>query len=339
MKNKYLIFTEKDKVEMYEEELPALGEDQVLIALAFSSISNGTERANITGEVNVSVVDYNTEAVFPRFGGYSASGTVVAVGENVKSVSVGDRVAAAWTMHAKYCILKETQVRKIKNDAVSMQSAALCHIGAFSMAAIRKCRPEMGESAIVMGLGPLGLIAVQLLRAAGVCPVLAADPIPDKRKRALSLGADVALDPYDADFAKRAKAVTNGGVNIAIEVTGVGRALDSVLDCMAPMGRVALLGCTRSSDFSIDYYHKVHGMGVSLIGAHTNARPKVESAPFSFTTMDDISALLALEGGGRIRLSELIAETHSPEEAPSVYARLISERGFPVVQFDWSRLS
>ncbi len=338
MKNMQIVFTEKDKAEITEPEISELLHCQVLVRLEYSTISNGTERANITGEINVSLNGNLTEAVFPRYGGYSSSGIVEAVGDGVTSVKVGDRVAAYWSTHSKYCVLYENQVVKIESENTSMQSAALCNIGTFSMAAIRKCRLEMGESAIVMGLGPLGLIAIQLLRASGACPVIAADPVKEKRDFALSLGADIALDPFEPDFAERVKQLTCGGANVAIEVTGNGKALDSVLDCMAKFGRVALLGCTRNSDFTIDYYRKVHGPGISLIGAHTNARSQLESSPSNWTTKDDIKALLKMEACGRIRLCDIVSEVHSPLEAPEVYQRLIKEKGFPVVQFDWREL-
>ena len=124
-------------------------------------------------------------------------------------------------------------------------------ISTFPMAAIRKTRLEMGESAIVMGLGILGMIGVKLLRAAGAVPIIAADPNPKRREIALKNGADFAFDPLCEDFADKVKSVTGGGVNVAIEVTGVGAGFNEALDCMAKFGRVALLGCTRSSDFTV----------------------------------------------------------------------------------------
>ena len=337
MINKSIVFTQKNKAEILESETDMLGRDDVLLKLEFSTISNGTERANITGEVNVSLIDKNTEAKFPRFGGYSSAGVVVAIGEGVTKVKVGDRVAAFWTNHKQYCKLNQNSVCLLP-EAVSTQSAAIAHIAAFPMAAIRKCKVEMGESAIVMGLGPLGLTAVQLLRAAGACPVIAADPIKEKRDLAISLGADAALDPFALDFAEKAKALTAKGVNVAIEVTGNGQALDSVLDCMAQFGRVALLGCTRNSDFTIDYYRKVHGPGITLYGAHTMARPDVESSHGLWTTRDDIIAQMKLITCGRLSVIDLIQEVHSPLECTEIYRRLCEEKSFPVVQFDWSDL-
>lgn len=335
MENKIIAFTAPKVAEYLDCEVPVLKENEVLVKLAVSTISSGTERANLLGEVNVSVATIDTEAHFPRYCGYSSSGTVVALGSAVTDFAIGDRVALSWSTHSKYVAIDHKNLHKILDDSVSFEEAALWHIGTFPMAAIRKCRFEVGESAIVMGMGILGLFAVKILAASGAAPLIAVDPVPEKRELALKIGADYAFDPFDPDFAKKVKEVTDGGVNVAIEVTGNGGALNGVLDCMKKMGRVALLGCTRSSDFTIDYYHKVHGPGISLIGAHTAARPIDESSAGLWTTHDDVMSMQRLNKFGRLEFASLIEETHSPSEAPEVYTRLATEKAFPIVQFDW----
>lgn len=334
-----ILFTAVNKAELITEEVPALTEGKILVKTVLTTVSSGTERANITGDPCVSVLSRDPVAHFPRSAGYSSAGIVIAVGENVKSVKPGDRVALSWSKHASLQVLDEKNVHLIESDNVSLSAAALSHIATFPMAAIRKCRLEMGESAVVMGLGVLGLLAVQLLHAAGAVPVIAVDPIAARREKALQMGADYALDPFAADFAETVKKLTHGGAKVAIEVTGSGQALNQVLDCMAKFGRVALLGCTRHSDFTVDYYHKVHGPGISLIGAHTNARPDAESAPGLWTHHDDIMAFLRLCAAGRLQLDNFVEETHAPEEAPEVFTRLVQEKDFPTVQFDWTKLS
>lgn len=92
------------------------------------------------------------------------------MGEKVTSVKPGDRVAMFWSLHRLYNILPENNVVKIEDDNISFEEAAICHIGNFPMAAIRKTRLEIGESALVMGLGTLGLLATAYFRAAGPCP-------------------------------------------------------------------------------------------------------------------------------------------------------------------------
>ena len=337
MNSKDIYITQPCVAELVTSELPALGANEVRVKLAYSTVSSGTERANVMNLPNTGF-DPNHVEEFPiKDLGYSASGTVDAVDESVTDLQIGDRVAVSWSHHGQYIHVRRSNVYKLP-DCVSLQDAALFHIGIFPLAAVRKCRTELGESAIVMGLGVLGLVAVQLLRAAGATPIIAVDPIPEKREKALSLGADFALDPFREDFAAEAKRLTGGGAAVGIEVTGIGAGLDGILDCMAKFGRVALLGCTRNKDFTIDYYRKVHAPGITLIGAHTAARPKTESHGGWWTQTDDMQALLRLHATGRLSLGSLVDEVHSPAAAPAVYDRLVQEKAFPVVQFDWQTL-
>lgn len=349
MKSVNIIIPEANRVEIVEKDVPVPKAGEVLVRLVRSTVSSGTERANYVGEVNVDIKTNDGVARWPRQGGYSSAGLVEAVGDGVKSLKPGDRVAMSWTVHSQYVVVPEENAYPIP-DNVPFEVAALAHIATFPMAALRKCGVELGESAIVMGQGVLGQLAVMLLKCAGAAPVFAADPVPEKRERALGLGADFALDPLAPDFAAKLRSMTPnpdgpvfkgeqaGGVKVAIEVTGRGEALDSVLDAMAFMGRVALLGCTRNSNFTIDYYHKVHGRGVTLVGAHTLARPAHESYPGHFTTRDDAMAFLRLVSLGRLSLDGFVDEVHPVPDAPEVYARLGAGGSFPVVQFDWTGL-
>ena len=335
---KQIVFTKVNTAELLDREISGPGEKEVQVALAVSTISSGTERAGITGSKTVSWMRPEAaEVVFPRCHGYSSAGVITKLGEAVEGFSVGDRVALSWSTHSQFQNIKASNVHKLP-DSVSFADGALMHIATFPLAAIRKCRLEIGESAIVMGLGILGTIALQLLKLAGAAPVLAVDPDPAKREKALRQGADYALDPYAPDFAQKAKELTGGGANVGIEVTGIGAGLDGILDCMARFGTVALLGCTRDSDFTIDYYRKVHGPGITLVGAHTHARPRMDSSDGWWTEREDFEALLKLTNLGRLKLSELVEETHSPVDAPAVYHRLCTEKTFPLVQFDWRKL-
>lgn len=335
MKNQQIVFTKVNTAELLEIPYQAPAAGEVTVRTELGTISPGTERANITGDPNVhgsapSSVD------FPRTVGYSSTGVVVEIGEGVTSVQVGDRVVVYWGKHKRFNTVPEGNVVKLEDERISPEAAAIAFIATFPLAAIRKTRLEIGESAIVMGLGLLGQLAVRLLRAAGAVPVIAVDPIASRREEALAGGADYALDPTEEGFAARVKALTGKGANVAIEVTGIGAGLDGVLDCMAKFGRVALLGCTRSKEFTIDYYKKVHCPGITLIGAHTNARPKQESHSGYFTHVDDIRTVLSLCACGRLSLDDMVREQHRPEECQEVFTRLINDREFPiVVQFDW----
>ncbi len=338
MKSKNIVFVKPNVAELVEENIDFPKENEVQVRLLVSTISSGTERANLMGSKTVAWNLPDAEApVFPRRVGYSSSGIITKVGNNVTGFNEGDRVALSWSTHSELVNINIENVHKLGD--ISFSDGAMAHIATFPLAAIRKCRLEVGESAVVMGMGILGMFAVQLLKVSGATPVIAVDPDAKKRKKALEIGADYAFDPYAPDFAKNVKEATNGGAKVGIEVTGIGAGLDGILNCMARFGRVALLGCTRNSDFTIDYYRKVHGPGITLVGAHTNARPACDSSNGWWTEKDDFETVLKLTKFGRLKLSDLVEETHSPYSAPEVFARLCNNNSFPIVQFDWSKIN
>jgi len=351
MENFGIVFTAPNVASVLE--LPTLSPKQgeVLVRLTRSAISSGTERANLVGVPDSGVGIYGKDdgtVTWPRHCGYSSVGVVEALGTGVEGLCVGDRVALSWSKYARYQAISAKRVYRLP-DGVTDAAAAYTHIATFPMAAIRKCRLEFGESAMVIGQGVLGQLAVKLLRAAGAVPLTAVDLSDVKRQKALRLGADFAFDPLAPDFVEQVKSVLcgenfkmggrirNAGPQVVIEVTGSGKALDEALDVVAPYGRIALLGCTRDSHFSIDYYHKVHGRGVTLVGAHTHARPDAESAPGWWTERDDALAFIRLLACGRISLDDLVEETHAVAEAPEVFGRLARSADFPAVQFDWEK--
>lgn len=337
MNCKQIAFIEPYNAQLVDMPVPAVGAHDVKVKTVVSTISCGTERANLIGDPNINARG-GASYSFPRYSGYNSTGIVTEVGSEVKGLNVGDRVLCYWGSHKVYNVVNEEQIVKMP-DSVSFEEGAMSFIATFPMAAIRKTRLEMGESAIVMGLGILGMLAVKLLKAAGAVPVIAADPNPDRREIALKNGADYAFDPTLPDFAEQVKKVTDGGVNVAIEVTGVGAGFNEALDCMAKYGRVALLGCTRNSDFTVDYYRKIHAPGITVIGAHTVARPEKESHPGWFTHRDDVNAMFRLISGKRIDVACLVEETHDPHDCHEVYDRLANDKKFPiVVQFDWRNM-
>ncbi len=338
MKTKQIVFTRAYMAELLEVEYEEPRANEVTLELEYSAISAGTEKANYTGQRNGPNMKDDETPVYPVTVGYSSAGKIVAVGSEVTDLKVGDRVIAFWSKHKKRMTVGREYIIKLP-DGVSTKEASMAYISIFPLAAIRKTHIEIGESALVMGLGILGVFAVQQLRAAGAYPIIAADPIPERREFALKMGADFVLDPTAENFAEQVKRLSFGGVNVCIEVTGLGIGLIQALDCMKEMGRVALLGCTRSSKFEIDYYAKVHGRGISLIGAHTMARPKKESSSGLWTIEDDVKTVFNLIVGGRLNFKDMICEIHSPADAQEVYTRLVNDKKFPIgVLFDWSRV-
>lgn len=337
--NQQIIFCEKNVARLceVEEREPACGE--VKVKTLFTAISSGTERANLIGDPYTNGGVREARVHFPRHVGYSGSGIVESVGEGVSSVKTGDRVVIYWGKHQLYNVLPEANVVKIDDPGIDMKEAAFIFISTFSLAAVRKVAIELGESCLVVGAGPLGMFAVQYAHLCGAVPVIVSDPNPNRRELALRLGADVALDPNQKNYAEEICRLTNGkGVNTVIEVTGNPAAMESALRVMAKMGRIALLGCTRKP-VTIDFYHDVHFPGIQIMGAHTGARPQMESYPHHWTHYDDCVAALKYLSLQRLNIWDMICETHSPAEAYEVFLRLANDPDFPMgVVFDWQLL-
>jgi len=330
MRNKQIFFTEIRKAELLENEVRKINEDEVIVKMEYTVISGGTERACILG-MN------NTSQKFPTSLGYCGVGLVEEIGKNVKKVNVGDRVLVYHGCHAKYNIRPEDDITKVEDDEISSLEAAFVIIASMGLGGVRKLEIELGESAMVMGQGLLGIFATQFLRLSGANPVIAADLNPARRELALKLGADYAFDPSDKDFVQKVKAVTKGkGVKGCVEVTGIAQAMNQALECASWMGRISLLGCTRVSDSAVDYYQQVHRPGVKLIGAHNFVRPKHESYPHHWTHHDDCNAILDMIASKRILVEPIVSRIESPVNAAKIYSELCDDKDFPIgTVFDW----
>lgn len=333
MKNKQILFTDIHKAELAETDVRELDSGSVLVKTEYTVISGGTERACLMGLPN-------TPQKFPMSLGYCGVGYVEAVGEVVKKVNVGDRVLVYHGVHAKYNVVPESDVTLVENEKISSLEASFVIIASMGLGGVRKLELELGESAMVMGLGLLGIFAIQFLRASGANPLIAADLNPERRKLALELGADYAFDPSDEDFTKKVMEVTKGkGVRACVEVTGISKAMNQALECASYMGRISLLGCTRVSDSGVDYYNQVHRPGVKLIGAHNFVRPKSESYPHHWTHHDDCNAIVDLIVGGRIQVNPIISRVVSPTDASEIYNELCDNKNFPLgTVFDWRNM-
>lgn len=332
MKSKQILFTDVHKAELLQVDVPDVKENEVLTQMEYTVVSGGTERANLMGSQNAG------GQKFPKKLGYCGVGRVIKTGSAVTSVAAGDRVLVYHGYHAKYNVRPEADITKVENESISSLDAAFVIIASMGLGGVRKLEIELGESAMVMGLGLLGVFAVQFCRLSGAYPVIVADLNPARRELALKLGADYAFDPAEPDFAEQVKAVVGGkGVRATVEVTGVSAAMQQALACASRMGRISLLGCTRVSDCAVDYYRQVHRPGVTLIGAHNLVRPKVESYPHHWTHQDDCKAILDLIAAGRIQVAPIVSRVVSPVDAPEIYNQLCDDPAFPMgTVFDWS---
>jgi len=132
--------------------------------------------------------------------GYSSAGTVVAVGDGITDINPGDRVACAGAghaVHAEFACIPRLLVARIPSDAVSCDAAAFTTLGAVALHGVRTAAAQLGDLVAVIGLGLLGQLTVQILKAAG-CRVLGMDISADRTATAVISGADaVSASPSD----------------------------------------------------------------------------------------------------------------------------------------------
>jgi len=204
---------------------PTVQRGRVLVRAAASLISAGTEkmavdegkkslleRARERPELVRQVIEKaknegvvkTINAVRSKLGsstalGYSAAGVVTGVGEGVTDVRVGERVACAgagYASHAEVLSVPKNLCVKLP-DEVSFEEGAFGTLGAIALQGARLAEPSLGESVVVIGLGLLGQITVQLLKANG-CRVFGLDLDAAKVSLARELGADAAALSDDA---------------------------------------------------------------------------------------------------------------------------------------------
>ncbi|HEX4838486.1 MAG TPA: zinc-binding alcohol dehydrogenase, partial [Solirubrobacteraceae bacterium] len=175
--------------------------------------------------------------------GYSSAGVVLDTGA-VPELRVGQLVACAGAgsaAHAEVVSVPANLIAPVP-AGVGARDAAFTTLGAIALQGVRRARLTLGERVVVVGLGLLGLIALQLARACG-CPAIGVEPLACRRELALALGAERAVDPSDAGEA--VAQWTNGVGADAVLVTAASPSDAIVNDAIAMLrrkGRVVPVG-------------------------------------------------------------------------------------------------
>ena len=337
MKFSQVKFIAKENAALVEDEYPdALEPNLVLIKSHYSAISAGTELANYHELPNTQTGGIRNPP-YPWAPGYSAVGEVVKVGEGVQDLKPGDLAGVTWSGHRSWYIAPRERVFKLP-EGIDEREAAFLNIATFSLLGVRKLRIQLGEPVMIAGQGLLGMFAGQFARLSGACPVLVSDYSPERRALALKLGAEFAFDPREQDFIQKVKAATDGrGPAAVVEVTGYISALKQALEYIDWMGRITLLGCTRISDETIDYYKYVHCRGIEIYGCHTFTRPAQESRPGYWTQKDDIQAFFKLLQRKQVQVLPMISEIVPADTCHETYARIGGSSNPPLgFVFDWT---
>jgi threonine dehydrogenase-like Zn-dependent dehydrogenase len=330
LKSTRVMFTAKGQTGLDQADLPSPGPGQVALKALSTVISPGTELAYLHQMEN---------AQWPLPGlnnGYCFCGTVVALGTGVTDLKVGQRVVAG-VRHVSHAVTEAAACFPVP-DALAPDHAATFMLAAISLQAVRKGRIRLGQSVAVVGLGVIGNYAGQLARAAGATLVVGIDQVAWRRDIALKSGFDAVSDSAAGfPFDQYPQLKKSQGFDVVIEATGAPSPIIDAFRLARRLGTVALLGSTRGLTQSVDFYNDVHRKGITIVGAHNNARPVSDDIDVLFTLASDIRTCLDLLAGKRITAATLISDTVTPADAPQAYHRLF-DRANPLmtVAINWA---
>lgn len=337
---------------------PVPRKDSVLIETSLSLISAGTERmlvdfgrasllakarsqperikmvldkARTDGVVNtIEAVRSKLRQPIPL--GYCNVGVVKAVGGSVNGFKPGDRVASNGP-HADIACVPQNLCAQIP-DRVDDESAAFTVVGSIGLQGIRLAAPTLGEYFVVSGVGLIGLLTVQLLRAHG-CKVLAIDFGADKLALAAQFGAEICNLAAGDDPLTACLAFTHGrgadGIIIAAS-TPSNDPISQAAKMCRQRGRIVLVGVVGLELNRADFYAKELSFQVSCAygaGRYDDNYEKGTDYPFGlvrWTAQRNFEAILDMMALGQIDVKPLISHRIAFDEAPRAYNILSSDK-------------
>jgi 2-desacetyl-2-hydroxyethyl bacteriochlorophyllide A dehydrogenase len=277
--------------------------------------------------------------------GHEAAGDVAAVGEGVEGWLPGDRVVIlpGWACgRCGYCtagrdnLCRELAVPGVDVDGAQAEfaladarvltpvprSVPITHAAILADAvatpyhALKRAGISQGVTVAVVGLGGLGMHAVQLARLAGAALVIGVDPDPVARERAVLAGADEVVDPTDGHAARAVRALTGGGVDRALEFVGDPGTVDQATKMLAAGGRAVIVG--------------LHPGPLTALPESLLVSQELEVVGSFGSTMQDVNELVDLLEAGRLDLTASVTHTTDLDGFPAALERLASREGSPV---------
>lgn len=341
--------------------MPSVGSKNILVRVSHSCISAGTEIASVqmsglplykralkqpenVSRVLTMIREQGVRATLDRVQGklaagsptgYSAAGTIVAIGAQVGGFAVGDRVGCAGAGIANHAEVIDVPVNLAVRipDALDFASASTVTLGAIALQGIRRANPTLGDSVLVVGLGLLGQLTVQMLRANG-CSVLALDPDGDRRALAMKCGATAVLDPAAGGHVDQIIRLTYGVGADAVIITAAGSSDEIVSDAFKASrrkGRVVLVGDVGLGLKRADFYSKEIDFLISSSYGPGRYDPYYEEegqdypiAHVRWTENRNMGAYLDLLALGKVQLEVLQPRVFQLANAAAAYGALTS---------------
>ena len=309
-----------------------LGRDDVLLRNQFTLVSAGTELAKLTGLQQVE---------YPFIPGNRAIGKVIAAGDEVTDVRVGDLVFSH-APHASHAAAADFRVRV--PEGVNPREAALVGLAMVGMTAVRVGQVELGDRAAVIGMGLVGNLAAQLLHLAGA-EVIAIDLNASRLAAARDCGISQSINAAEGDVRDALMAMTLGrGVDVVVEASGAAQAAELAVSLTGRDGEgiVVLLGSPRKgheTDLTpfLNHVHLWRGGSVMLRGAHEWRYPRNHGPYQKHSMARNAEIIFRLMLQNKLCAAPLLTHVYRPATAPRAYAGLQQHPDTHMgVLFDWT---
>jgi 2-desacetyl-2-hydroxyethyl bacteriochlorophyllide A dehydrogenase len=331
MHARQVVITEPYQNTVREVELPAPAANQVLVETAVSCVSAGTELAVYTG-THQWLKDPNLpEWKFPFRSGYSAAGTVAAVGSEVRHWKPDDRVSYPGNHASAELLTLGTERGRLWRlpEGLDFEKAACACVARFGMGAAIRAGLTLGRSVAVLGLGVIGQFALRSFLAAGAHPVIGIDAVAMRRQAARIAGADHVIDTGAGDPREQLTAYLHTrGAEIVADATGVPDAIPTAMALACDGGQVVVVGSPRGRAKDVNFYDDLHRRYIEVTGAHGNML--WEPAHTRLAGAWDIDKaqnwLLASFASERFRFEGLVTHRIGPEEMGKAYEGLLKKK-------------
>jgi predicted dehydrogenase/threonine dehydrogenase-like Zn-dependent dehydrogenase len=358
------------KVSTYEIPAPELRPGGLLVRTHFSAISAGTERATLElssksllakikarPDLVKQVIEYarqnGVKAAYDKVHakldtlttlGYSCAGEVISVGEGVHDFCAGDRVACAggtYANHAEINFVPHNLAILIPSQ-VSTVAASLTTIGAIALQGVRQANVTIGETVAVIGAGLVGVLTIQILRAAG-CRVVAIDLSPQRVKRAAEFGAHLAVAASDPALTSNIKEFSRYGVDAAIltAATDSAEPAEMAAKVLRDRGRIVVVGAVGMGVSRNNMYFKELSLTLSRSYGPGRYDPQYEEGGMDYpigyvrwTERRNMEAFLDMLATGQIDVTPLIEHRYAIEDGGKAYDDLKNGLYTAILQYD-----
>jgi predicted dehydrogenase/threonine dehydrogenase-like Zn-dependent dehydrogenase len=358
------------RVAAYDVPAPELQPGGILVRTAFSAISSGTEKATVeAGQKSLlgkamarpdlvkQVLEYAQsngiaaarQKVQARLDtlsalGYSCSGLVLEA--STAGFQPGDRVACAGGGYASHCEINfvPANLAVLVPNNVDLQAAALTTIGAIAVQGVRQANVTFGETVAVIGVGLVGVLAIQILRAAG-CRVIAIDVSSERAAQATSFGAQLGLSTSDPGLVGAVASFSRYGVDAALitAATKSSDPLELAAKLLRDRGRISVIGDVGMGVSRANMYRKEISLAMSRSYGPGRYDPRYEEGgqdyPIGFvrwTERRNMEAFLDLLSAGSLQVDALLAHRFPVKEGERAYAAVVGGAYTAIIDYQAS---